>query len=169
MSLSRIHILGGPGSGKTTAAKALSHRLGIPAYSLDNLFWKNGENGGWVRNDPQSRDRALKEIISGENWIVEGVYYAWLSESFRRADIVIVLTPGVWIRHWRLLRRSLKRRIVGEDGARKESHADVIDLLRYNSNWDHLHLKAALECIEEVNADVLKCKNVVDAIVELQS
>ena len=33
--MTRIYILGGPGSGKTTLAKRLSDRLNVPCYELD--------------------------------------------------------------------------------------------------------------------------------------
>jgi adenylate kinase family enzyme len=35
----RIHIIGEPGSGKSFLPAALSRRLGVPAYDMDNLFW----------------------------------------------------------------------------------------------------------------------------------
>jgi hypothetical protein len=45
----RIHIIGGPVSGKSYAALALSARLGVPAYDLDDLFWDRSAPGYGVR------------------------------------------------------------------------------------------------------------------------
>jgi adenylate kinase family enzyme len=38
----RIHIVGGPGSGKTTLAKQLAGLLGVPAYDLDVVAYERG-------------------------------------------------------------------------------------------------------------------------------
>ena len=38
--MTRLYIAGGPGSGKTTYARYLSHRLGIPCLDLDTLKWE---------------------------------------------------------------------------------------------------------------------------------
>ena len=37
----KIHIVGGPGSGKSFLAKKLSRELGIPHYDLDDIQWVN--------------------------------------------------------------------------------------------------------------------------------
>jgi hypothetical protein len=36
----RIHIIGGPGSGKTSAGVALSQRFGLLHLDLDEIFWE---------------------------------------------------------------------------------------------------------------------------------
>ena len=38
----RIHIVGGPGSGKTTIALDLGRRLDVPAYDLDEVGYEGG-------------------------------------------------------------------------------------------------------------------------------
>jgi adenylate kinase family enzyme len=58
-TMARIHILGGPGSGKTTLAQGLSSRLHIPHYDLDKLYWQI-ENAMATAEQPA--------------WITEGIY-----------------------------------------------------------------------------------------------
>ena len=97
----RIHLIGGPGSGKSYAAGRLSARFDIPAYDLDDLYWDRPT----VRTEAAARDRELAAIVARDGWIIEGVYYGWLAPSFVAADIIIALTPSIAIRHWRVLKR----------------------------------------------------------------
>ena len=39
MRLDRIHIIGGPGCGKTYAAEKLAELTNIQRIELDNIFW----------------------------------------------------------------------------------------------------------------------------------
>ena len=55
----RIHILGGPGSGKTTLARYLAARLDLPHYDLDRYFapdiaamTKLVQNGAIAKHSP---------------------------------------------------------------------------------------------------------------------
>ena len=40
--MTRIHIVGGPGSGKTTLAQRFSTYLNLPFYELDVIGWEGG-------------------------------------------------------------------------------------------------------------------------------
>ena len=73
----KIHIIGGPGSGKTFLADRLSRQYGIPHYDLDDLQWDNAANDYGTKRDPQERAALLDQILQRDDWIIEGVYYAW--------------------------------------------------------------------------------------------
>ena len=109
--LHRIHIIGGPGSGKTYAARNLSHLLRIPRYDLDDLFWDSAARSYGVRASDADRDARLMSIIGDDIWIIEGVYYHWLRPSFERSDIIFVLRPNVFVRDWRILKRFAKSQV----------------------------------------------------------
>lgn len=142
----RIHLIGGPGSGKSSVAGALSRRLGVPAYDLDDLFWASRASGYGVRAAAEERDRRLAAIVAQDGWVIEGVYYGWLGPSFDRADLVIELSPSVWIRHWRVIRRFVLRRL-RRAGSKRESLADLWRLLRWSHTYETRHLTAAREAI----------------------
>ena len=91
MTKPRIHILGGPGIGKSFVAGELSRRLSVPAYDLDDLFWDRSASRYGVRADVDERDRRLAAIVSQDGWVIEGVYYGWLGPSFDAADMIIEL------------------------------------------------------------------------------
>ena len=102
--LQRIHIIGGPGSGKSYIAHQLSQRFGIPAYELDELFWNRAAPRYGVRTETVERDARLLAITQEEAWIIEGVYYGWLRPSFERADHIFVLRVNVFLRDWRIVK-----------------------------------------------------------------
>ena len=54
----KIHIVGGPGSGKTYLARKLSRELGILHYDLDDVQWAN-ESGYGKKRDTAERDALL--------------------------------------------------------------------------------------------------------------
>src|SRR5262245_4212531 len=107
--LQRIHIIGGPGSGKSYVARQLSQHCGIPAYDLDDLFWDRAAPRYGVRAETGERDARLMALTQGEQWIIEGVYYGWLRPSFERADRIFVLQVNVFLRDWHIIKRFVSR------------------------------------------------------------
>lgn len=88
----KIHIIGGPGSGKTFLAEKLSKELGITHYDLDELQWDNKSDSYDIKRDPVERDKLLCEVLKNNNWIIEGVYYAWCQQCFANADKIYILS-----------------------------------------------------------------------------
>jgi adenylate kinase family enzyme len=152
----RIHIIGGPGSGKSRVAAELSRRLGIPAYDLDDLFWDPSASRYGVRAEAAERDRRLATIVAQDRWVIEGVYYGWLARSFETADIIIVLSPSIWVRHWRVIRRFALRKLC-RTTTKHESLIDLWHLLRWSHAYDRRHLAEALDIISRSGRKVLPC------------
>ena len=118
----------------------------MPAYDLDDLFWDPRTSRYGVRAEAEGRDRRLAAIVAQDGWVIEGVYYGWLGPSFDRADLIIELSPSVWVRHRRVIRRFVLRRL-GRGGSKRESLADLWRLLRWSHTYDARHLIEAREFI----------------------
>ena len=58
----KIDIIGSVASGKTTLAKRISRKYGIPYYEKDNIVWKRTLNGD-VKRNPEERDKYFYDII----------------------------------------------------------------------------------------------------------
>ena len=83
----RILILGCPGSGKSTFARALAARTGLPVVHLDNIWWR--ADGTHVSRE--AFDRALDGLLRGEQWIMDGNYRRTMEVRPRAADTAIFL------------------------------------------------------------------------------
>ena len=126
----KIHIVGGPGSGKTYSSKKLQLSTSLIAYDLDQVFWDQSENT-YVRASEELRSGKLHTILSNESWIIEGVYYKWLEKSFYDADVIVILNPPVIKRQWRIFKRFITRKFLLGD-FRKETFSSFLELWRWN-------------------------------------
>ena len=134
----KIHIVGGPGSGKSFLAKKLSRELGIPHYDLDDIQWAN-EIGYGKKRDTGERDALLEQILQRDDWIMEGVYYAWCGRCFEDADRIYLLTVPRPVYRYRIIRRFLRRKLGLEPG-KKETLKSLSALLQWADKYQRVNL-----------------------------
>ena len=135
----KIHIIGGSGTGKTYLANRLSTKYSISHYDLDDLFWDNSANKYGVKMPIDKRNAILNDILEKDNWIVEGVYFSWLNESFQKAGTIIILDLPKRIYKLRIVFRFIKRKIKIEQG-KKESIKSLINLLKWTDRFQKENL-----------------------------
>jgi adenylate kinase family enzyme len=99
---SRILVLGCPGAGKTTLAKELAARAGLPLYHLDDEYW----GAGWARPTPESWVARQRELAELPEWVIDGNYLAGIPVRAQRAELVVVLDVPTYVCLFRLLRRT---------------------------------------------------------------
>lgn len=153
--MTKIHIIGAPGSGKTYIAKKVSNKLMVPIYQLDHLFWDMESAYQGSQTQPVKRDHQLKQIIMNEKWVVEGVYYRWVEESFSKADYIIVLKTNVHIRRWRIIKGFLLRKLKLQRSIRRETLRTLLDLLEWNNRYDDHDLVEAVKLLKSHNDKVI--------------
>lgn len=83
----RILIIGNGGAGKSTLARALGEKLGLPVVHLDKLWWLPD----WVTRSPEEFDALLENELAAPEWIIDGNYLRTLPERLRFADLCIFL------------------------------------------------------------------------------
>ena len=135
----KIHIIGGPGSGKTFLAEKLSKDLGISHFDLDDLQWDNKSASYGVKRSPEERDRLLNDVLSHNDWIIEGVYYAWCQQCFADADRIYVLNVPRYKYRYRIIRRFVRRKLGLEKG-KKENLKSLRELLKWADKYQKVNL-----------------------------
>lgn len=104
--MKRIAVVGPGGAGKSTFAREMGRRTGLPVIHLDRHYW----NPGWVET-PREEWAALQfRLFSEDQWIADGNYGGTFDVRFARADTVIVLAPPRLTCLVGALRRSLTSR-----------------------------------------------------------
>ena len=104
----KIHIIGCSGTGKTYLAKKLSNKYNIPHFDLDNIYWDNSSEKYGVKTEIEKRNKSLQNILEKDDWIIEGIYYKWLEQSFKNADIIYILDLPKYIYKFRIVKRFIK-------------------------------------------------------------
>ena len=108
--MQRILVVGVTGAGKSTLARALSGRLGVPYHEMDALYF-NGP--GWATNTRLVEDVA--EVTAGPCWIIDSLGYPQVRDLlWERADTVVWLDFPRRVVMPRVLRRSLRRTVTRE-------------------------------------------------------
>ncbi|MBM2621966.1 adenylate kinase [Actinoplanes sp. LDG1-06] len=99
----RILVYGVTGSGKSTLAALIGRRLGLPYHSIDDLMWRPG----WVPV-PEAEQRAIiKELLAGDEWVIDAAYGFWHDLALERADLIVGLDLPRHRSYGQLLRRTV--------------------------------------------------------------
>ena len=130
----KIHIIGGSGTGKTYLAKKISDLYKIPHYDLDDIFWDNTSAAYGVKMPFDKRDKLLKEILLKDNWVIEGVYFDWVIDSFEVADFIFLMNVSRKNYYYRIIRRYIYRKLGLEKG-KKETLKSLINLLKWTNHY----------------------------------
>ena len=85
--MERIVIIGCGGAGKSTLARKLGDKLGIPVVHLDRLFWRPG----WVQAPQEEFDALLQAELEKDKWIMDGNFSRTMAWRVEKCDTIIYL------------------------------------------------------------------------------
>ncbi|NDJ61471.1 MAG: AAA family ATPase [Chloroflexi bacterium] len=101
-------MTGTPGSGKTTLARQIADRLGLPHIELAAHYWCPN----WQPCPPTTFAAQLRTCLATDAWVIDGLYHKEL--TWARADTLIWLDYPLHIVLTRLLRRTIRQIITQE-------------------------------------------------------
>jgi len=99
--MQRVLVIGISGAGKTTFARKLAARTGLPLIHLDTEFWKPG----WKVTERAEWRARVAKLAERDHWIMDGNYGASLDLRLPRADRVIWFDYPRLVCLWRALWR----------------------------------------------------------------
>ena len=80
-------VIGCPGSGKSTFARALHNKTGLPLYYLDQMFWNEDK----TTVEKQVFLERLSALLVRDAWIIDGNYASTMACRMAASDTVIFL------------------------------------------------------------------------------
>ncbi len=103
--MKRISIVGCPGAGKSTFARALSAKTKIPLLYLDYYYHEKGKD---YETNKQAWLDKIGELTSGNSWIIEGNYGSSYEQRIPKSDTLIFMDMPAWLSIWSVIRRRVQ-------------------------------------------------------------
>lgn len=85
--MKKVIVIGCPGSGKSTFARALYSKTGIPLYHLDMMYW----NADKTTVEKSVFRERLSALLEKDEWIIDGNYGSTMELRMAACDTVIFL------------------------------------------------------------------------------
>ena len=151
---SKILIIGGIGSGKTTLARKLSKKLNIESHELDDIFYKRRDIHR--RRDSKTRSKKLTSILRRRKWIIEGFYsQSWTHPIYKQADVIIILNIKPITSKYRLIKRFITRKFSFGNENRNSNFGIMIKLLKRVDEYPDKYFRMQKDTAEKFNENVL--------------
>ena len=97
--MERVMIIGCGGAGKSTLARKLGEKTGLPVVHLDQIWWAPGN---WQHLEKPEFDERLKAELEKPRWILDGNFNRTIEARLAACDTVIYLDYPrlVCIKNW---------------------------------------------------------------------
>ena len=101
--MERVMIIGSGGAGKSTLARELGRRTGLPVFHLDAVYWKPG----WEPTPREEWVQRVEELAGGPRWIIDGNYSNTMDDRLKHADTIIFLDYSKWMNLYGIVKRRI--------------------------------------------------------------
>jgi adenylate kinase family enzyme len=83
----RVLVIGCGGAGKSTFARELAARAGLPLVHLDRVYWRPG----WTPTPPGEWEAVVRDLVTGDRWLIDGNYGGTLELRLEAADTAVFI------------------------------------------------------------------------------
>lgn len=83
----RVLVIGAGGAGKSTFARELGARTGLPVVHLDRMYWRPG----WIESPKEEFRAALADVLAQPAWILDGNYSGTIAMRVAACDTIVWL------------------------------------------------------------------------------
>jgi len=105
----RVRVVGNSGAGKTTFARALAGRLGVPHLELDAVFW----DAGWTKRDVDEARALIATFLAQpearKGWVADGNWTSVLGGALDGVETYVWLDYPRRVVMPRVVRRTVRR------------------------------------------------------------
>jgi adenylate kinase family enzyme len=102
--VARIVVIGNAAGGKSTLARHLAERRGLPLFEVDRLLWQPG----WQLAPEADYARGHAEIVAQERWVIDGLgRQESIAERLARSTGVVLIDMPLWMHFWLAAERQI--------------------------------------------------------------
>ena len=163
MSFQKILVIGCPGSGKSTFARALRDLTGLPLTHLDMLYW----NADQTTVSREIFDERLQRVLERDAWIIDGNYSRTMEKRLQNCDTVFFLDLPTQV-----CLSSVRGRIGTKRSdlpwIETEEDAEFMEYIRAFSTEQRPGILSLLQKYPNVNVVTFHSREEVDAYLEKQ-
>lgn len=135
----KLYITGPVGSGKTTLARQLSQKTGVPCFHLDQVAHEPDPDrpGGNRKRPEEERDAMFRSILEQGDYILEDTGRACFIAGMEQADRVVLLEPPPLLRRKRVVARWLRQNLGLEACAYRPTFAMLRSMFRWSREYEN--------------------------------
>ena len=162
--MKKIIVLGCPGSGKSTFARALQKRTGLPLFYLDRMNW----NPDRTTVEKAVFLERLREVLSREKWILDGNYGSTIELRLQACDTAFFLDypVEVCLDGIRERRGKVREDMPWVEGEREED-ADFLAFIRAYPIQSRPKVLELLARYSEKETHIFRDRSEADAFLEM--
>lgn len=134
----KLYLTGSVASGKTTLARRIAARTGVPCHSLDEVVYipEPGAPSGNRKRPAAERDALFAELLRQPHFVMEDTGRACFEEGLRRADAILLLEPPLPVRYKRIFTRWFRQKLGLEHCLYRSNRAMLKSMLRWARDYD---------------------------------
>jgi adenylate kinase family enzyme len=102
--MQRIAVIGNAGGGKSTLARKIAARHGLPHIEIDALLWQPG----WQPTPTEIYEAEHDRLIGTESWVIDGLGTLESIEArLQRATGIVFVDMPLWMHVWLAAERQI--------------------------------------------------------------